>query len=176
MLPEAPVPAKRKQALLVAGAMTSCGIAVWALLTGPPLHVSTVLAAACVVLGIAAVVYVGWPDSDGFLIRLHGRRKSGGRDGGPAGRGRSGIPGTAPAPAGRPVLRAVARLMPPAAGRRWLAEANSLLFELALGQRRQAVRSYLRSAPALIVAMWAGQLSRRARSRRRRGLPDRERD
>ena len=74
------------------------------------------------------------------------------------------------------MLGAVARLMPPAAGRRWLAEADSLLFELASGQRRQAVRSYLRSAPALIVAMWAGQLSRRARSRRRRGLPDRDRD
>lgn len=139
MLPEAPVPARRKQTLLVAGAVTSCGIAVGALLTGPPLHVPGVLALACVVLGNAAVVYVAWPDADGFLIRVRGRRKSGRRksgrrDGGPVGRGRYGTPGTAPAPAGRPVLREVARLMPLAAGRRWLAEADSLLYELAAGR------------------------------------------
>jgi hypothetical protein len=53
--------------------------------------------------------------------------------------------------------------MPPAAGRRWLAEAESLLFEIAVGQRGKAVRSYLFSAPRLLVMTWAGWLSRRAR-------------
>ena len=148
MLPEAAGQAKRKQAVLVVGAVTSCGIAVGALLTGPPLHVPGVLALACVVLGNAAVVYVAWPDTDEFLIRVRGRRKSG-RTGRRPGRTRAVryLPVLRQPGSGRPVLRAVARLMPPAAGRRWLAEANSLLFELAPGQRRQAVRSYLRSAP-----------------------------
>jgi len=66
------------------------------------------------------------------------------------------------------VLRAVARLMPPAAGRRWLAEADSLLFEVAAGRRGKTVRSYLLSATRLVVLMWAGELSRRARLRFRR--------
>jgi hypothetical protein len=58
--------------------------------------------------------------------------------------------------------------MPAAASRRWLAEADSLLFEMAAGQRRKAVRSYLLSAPRLLAMMWAGELSRRAGPRWRR--------
>ena len=51
--------------------------------------------------------------------------------------------------------------MPRSAGRRWLAEAESLLAEVADAQRGAAVRSYLRSAPRLAVMMWARQVLRR---------------
>ena len=130
------------------------------MLTSPPLHVSAFLALACVAIGNAAVVYVAWPAADGFLLRK--RREGGGS--GPTGRGQAGEAGHAPAAAGRrPVLRAVSRLMPARAGRRWLAEVESVLFEAASGLRGQAVRSYLRSAPRLVVLMWVSKLSRRAR-------------
>lgn len=62
-----------------------------------------------------------------------------------------------------PTLVTMSRLMPPAAGRRWLAEAESLLSEITPAQRGPAVRSYLRSAPQLAVLMWAHAALRRAR-------------
>jgi hypothetical protein len=49
----------------------------------------------------------------------------------------------------------VSRLMPRSAGRRWLAEAESLLSEITPARRGAAIRSYLLSAPRLIVMMWA---------------------
>ncbi|HEY3883498.1 MAG TPA: hypothetical protein VGM12_33345 [Trebonia sp.] len=57
----------------------------------------------------------------------------------------------------------VARLMPRSMGGRWLAEAESLLPELPPERRGAAVRSYLRSAPELMVMMWAHEALRRAR-------------
>jgi len=57
----------------------------------------------------------------------------------------------------------VSRLMPASAGRRWLAEAESLLAEAAAARRGAAVRSYLLSAPRLAVTMWAREVLRRAR-------------
>jgi hypothetical protein len=66
--------------------------------------------------------------------------------------------------AGLVVMRAAARLMPPAAGRRWLAEADSFLFEAPSVLRRSAVRSYLAGVPAVITAAWAGELARRVRA------------
>jgi hypothetical protein len=59
-------------------------------------------------------------------------------------------------------LKVVSRLMPRSAGRRWLAEAESLLAEIKPGQRGAAIRSYLLSAPGLIVTMWARAAQRRA--------------
>ena len=44
----------------------------------------------------------------------------------------------------------VSRLMPRSAGRRWLAEAESLLPEIAAALRGAAIRSYLLSAPQLV--------------------------
>ena len=93
--------------------------------------------------------------------RLVLRKDSGrGRDSGLAGHGRDddGL-------AGEPVhrwraLAAVSRLMPAAAGRRWRAEAESLLAEVTDDRRSAAVRSYLRSAPRLAVMMWARQVLR----------------
>ena len=61
------------------------------------------------------------------------------------------------------MLVMVARLMPGPAGRRWLAEADSLLSEIMAARRGSAVRSYLLSAPRLAVTMWAREAQRRAR-------------
>jgi hypothetical protein len=70
----------------------------------------------------------------------------------------------APASARRQLrlLITVSRMMPTPSGQRWLAEAESLLSEIAAARRGAAVRSYLRSAPRLTVMMWAHDLLRRA--------------
>ena len=62
----------------------------------------------------------------------------------------------------------MSRLMPRSAGRRWLAEAESLLAEVTAARRGAVVRSYLLSAPRLAVMMWARQVLRRARPGPRR--------
>ena len=64
---------------------------------------------------------------------------------------------------GRPgrTLSLVSRLMPASGGRRWLAEAESVLAEVADADRGAAVRSYLRSAPRVAVMMWAREILRR---------------
>lgn len=56
-----------------------------------------------------------------------------------------------------------ARLMPRAAGSRWLAEAGSFLFEAPPAQQPCALRNYLVTAPQVIAASWAGCLARRIR-------------
>jgi hypothetical protein len=61
------------------------------------------------------------------------------------------------------MLTVVSGLMPRLAGRRWLAEAESLLSEIAPVQRGAAVRSYLLSAPWLVVMMWAREAQQRTR-------------
>jgi hypothetical protein len=66
------------------------------------------------------------------------------------------------------MLAVVSRLMPGPAGRRWLAEAESLLSEIAPAGRGAAIRSYLLSAPGLVVMMWAREAQRRARPGPRR--------
>ena len=60
-------------------------------------------------------------------------------------------------------LKVVSRLMPGPAGRRWLAEAESLLAEIKPARRGAAIRSYLVTAPWLVVTMWARAAQRRAR-------------
>ena len=66
------------------------------------------------------------------------------------------------------VLAMVSRLKPVPGGRLWLAEAESLLSEIAPAGRGAAIRSYLLSAPRLVVMMWAREARRRARPRPRR--------
>ena len=61
------------------------------------------------------------------------------------------------------MLVVVSRLMPGPAGCRWLAKAGSLLSEIAAARRGAAIRSYLLSAPRLVVMMWAREVLRRAR-------------
>ena len=154
MLPDSPVNVRRKKAGLILGALTSCGIGAFSLLTGPPTHVPALLALAFVVIANAGIVFYAWPATDRFLVRVGDERKRGSRKGGPPGLGLDGAAGHEPAAAGRqPLLRALARLMPPAAGRRWLAEAESLLFEMPAGRCGKAVRSYLVSAPRLVLMM-----------------------
>ncbi len=98
-----------------------------------------------------------------------GRRGRAGGGGGQAVRGRDDADGPAgPVRHQWPVLVMVSRLMPGPAGRRWLAEAESLLSELAPARRGAATRSYLLSAPRLAVAMWVRAARRRARPGPRR--------
>jgi hypothetical protein len=49
--------------------------------------------------------------------------------------------------------------MPPRAGSRWLAEADSYLFEIGPQGRKAATRNYLITAPLVIMAAWARQVS-----------------
>jgi hypothetical protein len=100
-----------------------------------------------------------------------GRSGHGQDDGGSgvSGHGRDDDPGpAAEAVYRRRTLTVVSRLMPGSAGRRWLAEAESLLAEVAAARRGASVRSYLRSAPRLAVMMWAREVLRRARPGPRR--------
>ena len=166
MLPDAPISARRRRTGLLSGTMISCGIAVGALLTGPHPNLLPFLALASVVIGNVAVVVVASPATDGFLVGVRRERSHRGRSGGSPGIGLDTSAGPAPAMTGRqPVLRAVTRLMPAEPGRRWLAEAESLLFEMPAGRRGPAIRSYLYSAPRLVIAMWARRL--RSRTGRR---------
>lgn len=65
--------------------------------------------------------------------------------------------------AGWRAMRLAAWLMPRAAGRRWLAEAESFAAEAPPALRRGAIRSYLTGAPQVIMVTWAGDLARRTR-------------
>jgi hypothetical protein len=87
-----------------------------------------------------------------------------GRGSGVSGHGRDDDGGPAGEAAHRwHMLVMVSRLMPRPAGRRLLAEAESLLSEIAPARRGAAIRSYLLSAPRLVVMMWAREVQRRAR-------------
>jgi hypothetical protein len=57
----------------------------------------------------------------------------------------------------------VSRMMPGPAGRRWLAEAESVLWETTAAQQTTAVRSYLLSGPRVAAVMWAYAGLRRLR-------------
>jgi hypothetical protein len=84
-----------------------------------------------------------------------------GRGSGVSARGRDDVDGPADAAAHRwRTLAMMSRLMPRAAGRRWLAEADSLLSEIEPVRRGAAIRSYLLSAPWLAVMMWAREVLR----------------
>jgi len=116
-------------------------------------------------VGVSAVTAVGVSIDP---PRRHGRssRRSGS---GRTGHGRDDDDGPADAAVYRwRVLAMVSRLMPRAAGRRWLAEAESLLPDIAPARRGAAIRSYLLSAPRLVVIMWAHQAQRRRRPGPRR--------
>ncbi len=93
-----------------------------------------------------------------------------GRGSGLTGRGRDDDDGPAGATAHRRrMLAMVSRLMPRPAGRRWLAEAESLLSEIAPVRRGAAIRGYLLSVPRLVVRMWAPEVQRAQLGPRRPG-------
>jgi len=84
----------------------------------------------------------------------------------------SGLGGRDPALAGRldgqvahrrHGLVIVSRMMPGPAGRRWLAEAESVLWEIMAARRGAAVRSYLLSGPRVAATMWTPACLRRVR-------------
>jgi hypothetical protein len=86
-----------------------------------------------------------------------------GRRGGDGGDGaliRGDVGPDGPAVYQRRTLLMVSRMMPGSAGHRWLAEAESLLSEIAAARRGAAVRSYLLSAPRLMAMLWARELLR----------------
>jgi len=94
------------------------------------------------------------------------RRRRGRAGNGLGVRGRDDDYGLAgPAVPGWRALAVVSRLMPRSAGRRWLAEAGSLLAEAPAARRGAAVRSYLLSAPRLAVMMWVREVLRPGRRR-----------
>ncbi|HEY7278065.1 MAG TPA: hypothetical protein VH594_19000 [Trebonia sp.] len=115
-------------------------------------------AAAGCVMALAVVSAVA-----GIPRRLAGRRVVLRKGSGLSGRGRDGDGPAGEAVHRRRTLAVVSRLMPASAGRRWLAEAESLLAEVTAARRGAAVRSYLLSAPRLAVMMWAREVLRRAR-------------
>jgi len=105
--------------------------------------------------GMSAAIAVG-----ARIDRPGGRGRGSGR----SGRGRDDGDGPAGPAAHRwHMLVMVSRLMPRSAGRRWLAEAESLLSEITATRRGAAIRSYLLSAPRLVVMMWARKALLRAR-------------
>jgi hypothetical protein len=121
-------------------------------------------------VGIVAVTIIGAaidpPGRDELGSR---RRRARSRRGLVAADGADGEAAPAEKMPGRPSLMTLASwLMPRAAGRRWLAEADSLLSEIAPARRARAIRSYLWSAPPLAAMLWVRQALRRARMDRRR--------
>ena len=99
----------------------------------------------------------------GELPGRHGRGSGHGKGSGLSGHGRD-DDGPAGAAARRwHMLVMVSRLVPRSAGRRWLREAESLLSEITATRRGAAIRSYLLSAPRLVVMTWAREVQRRAR-------------
>jgi hypothetical protein len=122
------------------------------------------VAAGCVVVFCALSVIAAVAE-----LRAEGRwagmpRKGGGL----SGRGLDDVDGPPGRAHGWHTLAMMSRLMPASAGRRWLAEAESVLAEITPAHRGAAVRSYLLSAPQLAVMMWARQAMPRARPGRRR--------
>lgn len=131
------------------GGLTAGGASL--LLSGYP-AVFRILANVLIVLGFVAL------PPNGIIKRRSGR------GGAVAGRDQDDVEGLAGRPAGPwQALSLISRLMPRSAGGRWLAEAESLLSEIAADRRGAAIRSYLLSAPRLVALMWAREVSRRAR-------------
>jgi len=97
------------------------------------------------------------------------RRRSGREGNGSGVRSRDGDAGSDGGRAHRwRTLAVTSRLMPASDGRRWLAEAESLLAEVAPDRRGAAVRSYLLSAPRLAAMMWTLRVLRWLRPGTRR--------
>jgi len=160
---DSPKEARRKQRVRVVVVIGACAATASAAVDGSRFHASWYWMPW--VLGLTAiVVFTGVAMAiSGDLPRGRGRgsgslRASGRDDDGPV----------AVATYRWRMLVMVSRMMPGAAGRRWLAEAESLLSEIAAARRGAAIRSYLLSAPRLVLMMWAQEVLRRARPGPRR--------
>jgi hypothetical protein len=147
----------------LAGAGMWIAIGASVFLTSAPLEWTFALAGCVVALAVVSA-------AAGIPRRRAGRKlvlRKGSGHSGLSGRDATDRPATEAAHPWR-TLAAVSRLMPASGGRRWLAEAESLLAEVEAARRAAAARSYLLSAPRLAVMMWARQLMRRVRPGPRR--------
>ena len=162
--PDSPVPAARREPRrppLVAIVTVSGVITTTAAIVSVPAGIGTVSGA--VVIGTTGIGGVG------IIARLEGKEfprlrglfsvtvRRAVRHG--SGQAESGLV----AGAGWRAMRLAAWLMPRAAGRRWLAEAESFAAEAPPALRRGAIRSCLTGAPQVIMVSWAGDLTRRTR-------------
>ena len=160
--PDSPVPAARREPSrppLVAIVTVSGVIAVAAaIVTVPVGTVSGVVVIGTVAIAVAVVIArlegKEFPLLRGlFSVAVRRAVRHG------SGQAESGLV----AGAGWRAMRLAAWLMPRAAGRRWLAEAESFAAEAPPALRRGAIRSYLTGAPQVIMVSWAGDLARRTR-------------
>ena len=162
--PDSPVPAARREPRrppLVAIVTVTAIVATTAAIVCVPAGVGSV--SGVVVIGLTGIGGVGiiarlegkeFPFLRGLssvAVRRAVRHGSGQAESGP-------VTG-----AGWRAMRLAAWLMPRAAGRRWLAEAESFAAEAPPALRRGAIRSYLTGAPQVIMVSWAGDLARRTR-------------
>ena len=151
--PDSPVPAARREPSrppLVAIVTVSGVIAVAAAIVSVPVGIGTVSG----VVVIARLEGKEFPLLRGlFSVAVRRAVRHG------SGQAESGLV----AGAGWRAMRLAAWLMPRAAGRRWLAEAESFAAEAPPALRRGAIRSYLTGAPQVIMVSWAGDLARRTR-------------
>lgn len=163
MMPDLDPRTERRKKRGVAAGLISTGTIVtaslfhpgWAWLGTDPQN--WVLFAVSTVVVVAVVLSADLPGGRG--------RGGRGRGSGRVGRGRDGDdrPAGVAAEHRWRMLVMVSRLMPGPSGRRWLAEAESLLSEITPVRRGTAIRSYLLSAPGLAATMWARAAQRRAR-------------
>ena len=164
MMPSIDREERRKKRAPVIGFIVSGSLLVSVLLPASwqwlPIAVGTSVA-------IAVGVTIDPPVGRARRSGLRGRRRE--RGSGLGAPGRDDADGLAAVTAHRwHTLVMVSWLMPRQPGRRWLAEAESLLSEIPAFQRGAAIRSYLRSALQLVVMMWAREVRRRARPGPRR--------
>jgi hypothetical protein len=153
---DSPKETRRKQRVRVVVVIGACAATASAAVDGSRFHASWYwapwvlgLSAMAVFTGVAMVISGDLPRGRG---RGSGRLRASGRDdAGPA----------AVATYRWRTLVMVSRIMPGTSGRRWLAEAESLLSEIAAARRGPAIRSYLLSAPRLILMMWVQAALRR---------------
>jgi hypothetical protein len=164
--PDSPVPAARREPSrppLVAIVTVSGVITTTAAIVSVPAGIGTVSGAGAVVIGTTGIGGIGgvarlegkeFPRLRGlFSVAVRRAVRHG------SGQAESGLV----AGAGWRAMRLAAWLMPRAAGRRWLAEAESFAAEAPPALRRGAIRSYLTGAPQVIMVSWAGDLARRTR-------------
>lgn len=157
--PDSPVPAARREPSrppLVAIVTVSgvIAVAVAAAIVSVPVGIGTVYGVVVIgAVAVAVAVVIARLEGKEFpflrgLFSVAVRRAV--RHG--SGQAESGLV----AGAGWRAMRLAAWLMPRAAGRRWLAEAESFAAEAPPALRRGAIRSYLTGAPQVIMVSWPG--------------------
>ncbi len=158
---DSPKEARRKQRVRVVVFIGACAATTSAAISGSRFNAWHWVPWVVGLLAITAFTGIAMATSGDLHL---GRRRGGGlrmrdhTDAGPVG---------APSYQWRTLVM-VSRLMPGTAGRRWLAEAESLLSEITAARRGAAIRSYLWSAPRLLLMMWVQEILRRTRPGPRR--------